>query len=192
MRATHVLQQQFRHVHRIFHMLCDDVTDAEWTRRALPHTNLLPFELWHIARVQDMIVQTIIRGVPEVIANAQWAGCGTLATPGIGVGLTLEQADTLAQGLARSDLKAYADAIHQVILAWFHTISDDDLDQVPDVVAHLASYPVYQEPAFRETGPWLFEGPPVSELLSRACIGHNRGHFGEMDVLIQQLRRPMG
>lgn len=191
MRATHVLQQQCRHVHRIFHMLCDDVTDAEWTRRALPATNLLPFELWHVARVQDWVVQTIIRGAPEVIANAQWARCGTLATPGIGVGLTLEQADTLARGLARSDLKAYANAVHQVIIAWLGTISDDDLDQVPDIITHLAPYPVYREPALRETGPWLFEGPSVGELLSRSCIGHNRGHFGEMDVLIQQLRRPM-
>ena len=190
MQATHVLQQQFQRVHLIFHMLCDDLTDAEWIKHALPNTNLLPFELWHVARVQDCVVQTIIRGAPEVIADAQWANCGTLATPGIGVGLMLKQADSLAQGLARSDLKAYADAVHQVIIAWLGTISDDDLDQVPDVVAHLAPYPVYQERALRETGPWLFEGPSVCELLSRACIGHNRGHFGEVDVLIQQLRRP--
>ena len=53
MRATQLLERQFSNVHTILHELADDLAPAALTTRVLDHTNLLVFDLWHIARVQD-------------------------------------------------------------------------------------------------------------------------------------------
>lgn len=187
MRATQLLERQFATVHSILHTLADDLTPAELTTRALDHTNLLGFDLWHLARVQDWALQTLVRGVPEMIDEPRWQGRGRLVTHGIGVGLTEAQADDLARTLALPDILEYADAVHQGMLAWLAGISDDDLDAQPDVPAHLARYPVYLEPAMRAEVPWMFGRPFVWRCLNPA-LGHNRDHLVEMDLLKRRLR----
>lgn len=193
MDATQLLLAPLIPVNNIIHDLADDLTDVDWTTRVLPDTNLIAFELWHVARAQDWAVQTMICGVPELSADPIWSGrLGAPITQGIGVGLSQEQADQLAHALHRADILAYADAVHARILAWLGAISDDELEHVPDVTARIAPYAVYQEPALRETAPWVFENAPIWAFLTRACIGHARGHLAEVDLLKRQLRRQAG
>jgi DinB superfamily len=187
--AVQMLQGQLTRVNAILHDVTDDLTEAEWTTRALPGTNLLAFEVWHMVRAQDWAVHTMILGVPEVISDPIWSWRGALTTPGLGVGLSLEQADGLARAVRRQDVVAYADAVHDHIIAWLSSVSDDELEQVPDVAAHVEPHPVYQEPVLRETAPWLFEGVPAWHFLTRSCIAHAHGHLTEADLLKQHLRR---
>jgi hypothetical protein len=192
MQARALLAFQFTSVHSILHDLADDLTADELVTRVLPNTNLLAFDLWHVARTQDWALQTLVRGVPEVIDDAHWQECGTLATHGIGVGMTEAQADALAQQLRLADLVAYADATHAAIVSWLGQQSDDDaLEQQPDVPTHLARYPVYLEPAMREEVPWMFQQPPVWRCLAPAN-GHVRDHLAAMDLLKQQGRARRG
>src|SRR5262245_48666320 len=142
MRATALLTQQFTSINQILHELADDLTPEELTTRILPNTNLLAFDLWHIARVRDWAVQTMARGVPELIEDPRWQGRGRLATPGLGVGLSQAQADEMARGLGLADILAYADALHVEILSWLSALPDEALDSQPNVPAHLARYPI--------------------------------------------------
>lgn len=187
MRATALLERQFASVNQILHDVADDLTPDELTTRMLPGTNLPAFDLWHVARVQDWAAQTMARGVPEVIDEPRWQGRGALVTHDIGVGYTRDEADTLARSLALADILAYADTVHQTILAWLGTIGDETLDSQPDVPAHLARYPVYLSDAMRDEAPWMYQQPPVWRCLAPA-IGHNRDHLAEMDLL-KRLRR---
>jgi hypothetical protein len=188
MQARALLALQFTSVHSILHALADDLTTDELLTRVLPHTNLLAFDLWHVARTQDWALQTLVRGVPEVIDEAQWQGRGALATHGIGVGMTEAQADALAHQVRLADLLAYADATHAAILEWLgEQAGDGALEHQPDVPGHLARYPVYLEPAMREEVPWMFEQPPVWRCLAPAN-GHVRDHLAAMDLLKQQGR----
>jgi hypothetical protein len=187
MRAAALLERQFASVHQILHDIADDLTPDELTTRALPDTNLLAFDLWHIARAQDWALQTLVRGVPELIEQPRWQGRGELATHGIGVGLSQERADALAHTLALPDLLEYAGAVHQEILAWLGAATDDALDDQPDVPAHLARYPVYLETAMREEAPWMFQQPPVWRCLAPA-LGHDRDHLAQMELIKQRLR----
>ena len=189
MLAVQMLEAQLSRVNTILHDVTDDLTEAEWTTRALPGTNLLAFEVWHMVRAQDWAVHTMMLGVPEVISDPIWSGRGGLTTPGLGVGFSQAQADELARAVRRQDVVAYADAVHERIIAWLDTISDDELEQVSDVAAHIEPHPVYQEPALRETAPWLFEGVPAWHFLTRSCIAHAHGHLTEADLLKRQLRR---
>jgi hypothetical protein len=187
MRATVLLSQQFTSVNGILHDVADDLTPDELTTRILPNTNLLAFDLWHIARVRDWAVQTMARGIPELIEEPRWQGRGSLTTPGLGVGLSQAQADEVARGLALADVLAYADALHQESLTWLDTLPDEMLDSQPDVPARLARHPIYLEAAMREEVPWMYQNPPIWRCLAPA-IGHNRDHLAEIDLLKRQLR----
>lgn len=187
MRATDLLARQFASVNQILHDLASDLTPVELTTRVLPHTNLLAFDLWHIARTQDWALQTLVRGQPELIDEPRWQGRGRLVMHGIGVGLREEQADELARGLVLADVLEYADAVHQAILAWLHSIPDEELTREPDVPAQLERYPVYLEPAMREEVPWMFQRPQVWRCLSPALL-HTRDHLVVMALLKRQRR----
>lgn len=188
MQATELLAFQFMSTHNVLHAIADDLTADELVTRALPNTNLLAFDLWHVARTQDWALQTLVRGISELIDEARWQGCGALATHGIGVGMTLAQADALAHQVQLTDLLAYADATHAAIIEWLAEQRDDDaLEQRPDVPAHLSRYPVYLEPAMREEVPWMFQRPWVWLCLAPAS-GHVRDHLAAMDLLKQQVR----
>lgn len=187
MRATELLARQCASVNQTLHGIADDLTPSELTTRVLPHTNLLAFDLWHVARTQDWALQTLVRGAPELIDEPRWRGRGRLVTHGIGVGLSQEQADALACGLKLADILAYADAAHQAILTWLGSVPDEELAREPDVPAHLARYPVYLEPAMREEVPWMYQRPQVWRCLAPA-IGHARDHLAEMNLLKRQLR----
>jgi len=190
MRATDLLARQFASVNQILHDVGDDLTPDELTTRVLPHTNLLAFDLWHVARAQDWALQTLVRGVPEVIDDPRWQGRGQLVTHGIGVGLSEAQADELARSLTLADILAYADAVHQTLMVWLGAIPDNKLTRAPDVPTQLQRYPVYLEPAMREEVPWMFQQPQVWRCLFPA-LGHVRDHLAEMDLLKQQRRARM-
>jgi hypothetical protein len=190
MRATDLLTRQLASVNQIFHDVGGDLTPDELTTRVLPHTNLLAFDLWHVARAQDWALQTLVRGVPEVIDDPRWQGRGRLVTHGIGVGLSEAQADELARSLVLADILEYADTVHQALLAWLGTIPDDELTRVPDIPTQLQRYPVYLEQAMREEVPWMFQRPQVWRCLMPA-LGHARDHLAEMDLLKQQRRARM-
>jgi hypothetical protein len=98
MRATELVTRQLGTINQILHDVADDLTPAELVTRALSHTNLIAFDLWHVARVLDWAAQTMGRGV------------------------TGAQADALAHGLALADLLEYADATHQSVLAWLRDL----------------------------------------------------------------------
>ncbi|MFI5273441.1 MAG: DinB family protein [Ktedonobacterales bacterium] len=191
MRTVTLLERQLTGVNQILHTLADDLTLDELVTRVLSDTNLLAFDLWHVARTQDWAFQTLARGVPEVIDDPQWQSKGSLATHGIGVGMTQAEADTLAHTLAHTlalgDLLAYADAVHRTSLDWLAALPDEALDTQPDVPAHLARYPIYLEAPMREEVPWMFEHPPLWRCFAPA-IGHNRDHLAEMDLLKRQMR----
>lgn len=186
MHARALLTFQFMSVHRVLHAVADDLTDGELVTRVLPNTNLLAFDLWHVARTQDWALQTLVRGAPELIDEPRWRGRGALATHGIGVGMTEAEADALAHCLKLADILAYADATHAAILAWLDEQRDDDaLDLQPDVPAHLARYPVYLETAMREEVPWMFQRPRIFHCLAPAS-GHVLEHLAAMELIKRQ------
>jgi hypothetical protein len=185
MRATELLERQFSSVNQILHSIAGDLTPEELVTRALPSTNLVGFDLWHVARTQDWALQTLVRGIPEIISMPRWERLAL--APGIGVGFSEAQADELARHVTLAELLEYADAAHQAILGWLRKISDRELSRAPDVPQHLTRYPVYLEPAMRDEVPWMFERPQVWRCLAPA-LGHVRDHLAGMDVIKCQLR----
>ena len=184
MQATKLLRTELEWLNMGFHGLIDDMTDEEWTARPVPGLNLPGYTLWHVARTPDFIVQTGLRHMPEVITQERWASCGSLTTPGFGIGLSLVEADALAHAVKRKDVSAYADAVLAEVIAWLDTLSDDDLDTVPAWHSYIAEYPQYNVPG-------IVNAPedPIWDYLLGTCGFHVRGHLTEVAIIKQEVRQ---
>ncbi|HEU5369438.1 MAG TPA: hypothetical protein VFU69_13275 [Ktedonobacterales bacterium] len=187
MRATELLLRQCASVHALFHDVADALSNEEWTTRSMPETNLPGFDLWHVARTRDWALHTLVLGVPEVISAPRWADRGALTTPGIGVGMSRQEADRLAHQVAKADVVMYADAIHTALMEWLASTDDQVLDEMPDVLAHYRAHPEYLTPAMQAEVPWIAEHPSVWRCLMPG-LAHVRDHLVEMKLLKCLLR----
>jgi hypothetical protein len=188
MHITSHLQKHFANLNGVFHSIADDLTDEEWIARPAPGQNKIGYSVWHLPRTQDNFLQTWIRGQAEIVRSDRWAHWQRLKPLGIGVGITLEESDEIAHTVQRADALAYADEVHQAMLAWLAEISEADLDQVPDARGRLAAFPEYQTPGYLEEVGNLFD-MPVWGLLMRPCMGHAHRHLGELETLKDMLRK---
>lgn len=187
MNATSYLQKQLANINAVFHGITDDLTDEEWLRRPAAGQNMIGYTVWHIPRAQDNFIQTWIRGIPEVVHGERWADWRNLKRLGIGVGITLDEADEIARSVKRTDVSKYADAVQQEISAWLEGSNDADLDQVHNTAERLSSFPEYQTPGYFEEISNLYD-QPAWVLLMRPCIGHVHRHLGELDIIKTILR----
>jgi hypothetical protein len=131
-------------VHNTLHSVVDDLTEQEWKVRPAPGKNIISFTVWHLPRIQDNIIQTWIRGMPEVVHGERWAHWQQFKPLGSGVGITSEKADEIAFGVLKVDVLEYADAVQQEVLTWLRELSEGDLDWIPDSKRNLLSYDEYQ------------------------------------------------
>ena len=192
-----MLRQQLHTVNLRLHHSAADLTREELVARPLRGVNPIGFILWHMARSQDWAVNTAVRGGTELIKREPWRSTG-LAYPGMGTGFALDEAATVAERFDLAHLLEYADAVHADAVAWLDSITEDDLDAIPDVAAHDGPYPEYQTPGFRaemDGGPEHDDavedkgGLPVWIFLTSVSVTHLHRHLGEVDLLKDLLRQ---
>jgi hypothetical protein len=181
------LEKQLTNINALLHDIVGDINQEEWLARAAPGQNRLGFIIWHIARTQDTIVQSWIRGEVEIVHRPEWNHWEGLRPYGMGAGITLAEADEVAATVHHAESLLYADTVHQEIIAWLRQRSDDELDQIPDANANLGPYPEYQAEGFRQELGSLYN-QPIWNLLMRPCIGHIHRHLGELQLAKDVLR----
>jgi hypothetical protein len=187
MRTTKFLENFFDYGHMMMHHAVADLTDEEWETRIADHQNKLGYIAWHLPRVQDNMIQTWIRGLPEVVHGERWAHWEKFRHLGVGVGITLKEADDIASGVNKADVLAYEEVVYQEALVWLRQLNDADLDLIPDAQKHLVPYPEYQTAGYHEETDGHL-GEPTWELLMRPCIGHIQRHLGEIMTVKAVLR----
>ncbi len=192
-----MLRRQLETVNLRLHHSSADLAPSELTATPLDAVNPIGFILWHMARSQDWAVNTAVRGTTELIKREPWS-LTALAHPGIGTGFELAEAVLVARKVELDKLLDYADAVHSETLGWLGSISERDLEAVPDVAAHETGLPEYQAAGFRaemDGGPEHDAavanagGLPVWVFLTSVSITHLHRHLGEIDLLKDVLRR---
>jgi hypothetical protein len=187
MNTSEYLQKTFANIHVVFQDILADVSEAEWVTRPTPGLNMLGYIAWHVPRTQDSFVQTWIRGVPEVAHSDRWSSWRSLKRLGIGVGITLDEADEIARCTGRADVLDYASTVHEEISAWLGISSESEFERVADTRGHLSAFPEYLTPGFAEETKNLHDLPAWG-ILMRPCIGHIHRHLGELEVAKQIVR----
>ena len=192
-----MLRQQLHTVNLRLHHSAGDLTADELIARPVPGASPIGFVLWHMARSQDWAVNTAIRGQPELIKLEPWSW-SPLAHVGIGTGFDEVEVAEVAREVELKPLLAYADAVHRTAVDWLDSITEADLDTIPDVAAHDAPYPEYHTPGFEaemSSGPEHDDavsakgGLPVWIFLTSIAVTHLHRHLGEVDLLKGVLRR---
>ena len=149
------------------HGLIETAAGLDLVQPVLPGTSPLGLTLRHLPRVQDWLVNTSIRNVPEVVAA--FAGLPDPERFGFGTGLTPDDAADAARAVDLDVLRAYADAVTAGILEWLPTLSAADLDWVPPFAERQQTRASYSTPAALADVAGL-HGVPVGVVLMRPAI----------------------
>lgn len=188
MNGVGVFKAQLEVVHLMLLRQINSVRPDEWTMRPAPGLNMPGYTLWHMVASPDWVLHVALRGLPEIRTQGRWAQNPAVNPPLPPFGCTGAQADAVAHAVTRDDLLAYAHDVHAATQAWLATLTDADLDAVPDLAANTRGYP-----GERITGDYLAEAGDmaawnVARFLTSPCIGHLRGHFGELEVHLALIR----
>ena len=186
MRAVEVLARQLQLVTAGLQSLATEISPDEWLCRPGPGQNLVGFTVLHIPCTQDWAINTWMRNLDDVRQRPEWAAklAASQAAP---FGMSLAEADEMARAVTPADALAYSDAVLEETVAWLQSLSDDDLENVPETHAHQQRRTAYRSPGYVEEIEGMRE-QQYWRLLSGACVGHCRGHLGELELALQLKR----
>ena len=190
MDARHAFLLEHARLHSRSTTGVDDVSfeDGVWEGlgdddlRARPNgLNSVVWIFWHISRFEDVIVNAVIRGEPEVFDREAWETRLNVGTRVVGTETSDAEAADLTQRLGPSTLRAYRAAVGRSTRSWAEVVDFASLDQVPDVVGRLSRSP---DPV-GERARWLgdfWQGRTAHSLLTLPVIAHGYVHIGEARV----------
>jgi len=162
------------------------VPHEQLTTKPGPNSNSIAWLIWHIARCEDVVINTVVRGVPQVLTGEKWADRLRLELTQIGTGFSDDEVTDFGTHINAEQLIAYWDAVGKETAAWLDALPVETLDDVPDVRERLTTAPGYVSPA----GAWvedIWNNKPASFFLRWVVIGHGNQHIGEMQAVRGQL-----
>jgi hypothetical protein len=186
MDAITLVTQQLEGINAMVRDVIGGIPDELWTQRAYPGANPLGFTAWHLPATRDWAIHTWIQGVPEVRERPPFVS-SPVNQPYPPFGMSADEAAAIARAVPRADVLAYLDATHEALLAHLKTMTDVDLERVPDTRRHGFRLPAHQAPGYVEEVQRMLDFP-VWKLLSGPCYGHPREHIGGILSAIESLR----
>jgi hypothetical protein len=160
--------------------LCDGLTPGQMRERP-DGLNSIVWLLWHMTRFEDVVVNTVLRGKPEVLDGAWLARLG-IDTRLIGTGSTDDEVADFSTKVDPLLVREYRAAVGLRTRRWAEREARwDDLASVPDVAARLAAAPT----ALDDRAEWvraLWSRRTGLGLLALPVIGHGYIHIGEARV----------
>ena len=148
-----------------------------WTERPGEARNSLAWLLWHMARCQDLPVNALLRGEPQVL-DASWIARLGVDARTIGTGFGDDELNGFDRAIDVGELLAYWDAVCARTDEWLRSIDDAALDvvlhSIPDVDERLG--------AVGDAASWVYDlwrGKEGSFFLRRVALGHGYWHAGE-------------
>lgn len=139
------------------------------------------WHLWHMTRIEDVAVNTLLRGVPEVLDAGGWLGQLGVDSRVVGTGDTDDEVREFSERVDVAGLLAYRDAVGRQTRAVVAEMDLAAMDAVPDIAAHLAAAP----PVVGERAPWLlrfYAGKTGAFLLTFPVTNHGFMHWAEARV----------
>lgn len=156
------------------------------TTRAGGEGNSIAWLMWHLARVEDVTINSVVRGKPQVLMAGNWQERLGIADQRIGTGLQDAEVEEFSRAINLDELYAYWKAVKQETGSWLASVPLEVLDIIPDLDARLSTIPA----VVPEQGSWALDfwrGKPGSFFLRSSVIGHGYLHLGEMRAIAGRL-----
>jgi hypothetical protein len=154
------------------------LTDEQMRARPREDLNSLAWLMWHIARGEDIFVNPVLAGRPQVFDDAWMKRLG-ITRRDLGTGMTSAEVTELTRQIDLGALREYRDAVgrrtREVVGAfkaqdWEGTVS-------AEAVEHVAAEGAFG--ARRDMLVKVFPGRPRAMVLSGIALFHSSGHMGE-------------
>jgi hypothetical protein len=160
-------------------IVLNGLSDDQIRQRPHESANSLAWILWHMARGEDMGVNTLVAGRPQVIEGDGWLERLGLTRADVGTGMTDDEVSDFSQRVDITALREYRAAVGRRTREVVGALSADDWDQLIDADA------MERARAIGAIGPnagWLvgvFGGKTKALILGHVGTGHNFWHLGE-------------
>jgi hypothetical protein len=164
------------------------LTDAQ-LRQCLDHHNSIVWLLWHIARVEDFIVNTCIRGVPQVFHRGGWQARLGVSRHDVGTGMNDEEVVSFSAQVNVAAVRAYRAAVAEETRASLTAADFDDLDK-PVIGAGDRALASGDLGPGAEYVPDMLKTRPRWFLLCFEAVGHSYEHLGVAEHVARLLGRP--
>lgn len=154
------------------------LTDAQMRVRPREDLNSLAWLMWHVARAEDIMINPVLAGRPQV-CDAAWLGRLGTARRDFGIGMTSAEVRELTQQIDVDALRQYRDAVG---LRTREVVGGFRPEDWEGVVAPVSLERAAAEGAFGARSEMLvkaFAGRPRAAVLSGLALFHSAGHMGE-------------
>lgn len=168
------------------------LTESQLRQRPPNGGNSLVWLLWHMTRIEDVAVNILLAGQPQVLDQKDWLTRLQVAQRDVGSGMADEEVSAVSAGIDIAALRAYRAAVGRQTRAvvtdmgpagWQGMVMAADVERAAAAAA------------FGARAAWLksfWEGRPRAWVLSWTAAGHCYLHFGEALALRGQLGMSLG
>ena len=167
--------------------LLDGLSDDQLRRR--PHgMNSLAWLLWHMARIEDVTMNILVAGRPQVLDDG-WLARLSLSHRDVGTGMTDDEVADVSDRIDIEALRAYRTAVGVRTREIIGGLRPEDLDVAVDTprIHDLRAAGAIGKAAGRLVDAW--RGRPKGFFLTMPATGHNYLHFGEAFSIKSLLER---
>jgi hypothetical protein len=158
------------------------LTDAQMRVRPREDLNSIAWLMWHIARAEDIMVNRVLAGRPQVFDDAWMKRLG-ITRREFGIGMTSPEVTELTQQIDVGALREYRDAVGlrtREVVGGFKP-QDWEGQATTEALQQAAA-----EQAFGTRAEGIvkaFSGRPRAALLSGIALFHAAGHMGEASTV---------
>src|ERR671924_1277308 len=158
------------------------LTDQQMRVRPREDLNSLAWIMFHIARAEDIFLNPVLAGRPQVFDEA-WAKKLNVTRRDFGIGMTSPEVTDLTRQVELGALREYRDAVGRRTRDIVGTFKPQDWEGVttPEAVQRAADQGAFG--ARTEVLVKVFTGRPRSALLSGIALFHCSGHLGEATTI---------
>lgn len=154
------------------------LTDEQMRVRPREDLNSLAWLMWHIARVEDIVVNQVVGGGAQLFGDA-WMKRLQVSRRDFGIGMTSPDVTELTRQIDVGALREYRDAVGRRTREVISGFRPEDWDGTVTAEAVERAAAAGAFGARTEAFSKSFPGRPRAALLSAIALFHSAGHMGE-------------
>jgi hypothetical protein len=155
------------------------LSDEQMRLRPREDLNSLAWLMWHIARAEDIVINTVLGSRTQLFDDESWTRRLAVSRRDFGIGMTSTEVTELTRQIDLGALREYRDGVGRRtrdVIAGFKP-QDWEGAVTADAVQRAASQGAFG--ARTEQIVKGFPGRPRSAMLSGIALFHPAGHIGE-------------
>lgn len=145
--------------------------------------NSIAWLIWHVARTEDMIVNSIIKGTPQVLIEGNWGDRLGIDATHIGTGLGEGEVAEFTKELNVDAADEYWNEVSKASYRWIKSIAAEDLDLIPALDERLSAIPPILAGSDNQGPIQFWSGRNAGFLFGGVVVGHGYIHIGQMQEI---------